>query len=61
MLNIPAERDPCLVEVEVSAARSQSRGCREALEGWAMVSWADQGGVCLPQDLLGRFPAKAYL
>lgn len=49
MLNIPAGRDPCLVEVEVSLVRSHSRDCREALEGWAMVSWADREGYGCPR------------
>lgn len=48
MLNIPAGRDPCLVEVEVSLVRSQSRGCGEVLEGRAMVSWADRDGYTCP-------------
>lgn len=58
MLNIPAGRDLCLLEVEWrcrwSDHREQSRDCTEAQEGRAMVSWADREGYAYPRSALPR-------
>lgn len=51
MLNIPAGRDPCLVEVEV--VRSESRGCSGG-QGHGVVG--RRGGLCLSQDLVDFLP-----
>lgn len=60
MLDIPAGPDPCLVEVEVSGQISEQR-LQGGPGGLGRGVVGTQGGVWLPQDLLGGFPAKAYL
>lgn len=51
MLNIPAGRDPCLVEVEV--VRLESRDCSGG-QGRGVVG--RRGGLCLSWDLVDSLP-----